>query len=248
MKKSRAALIHLWPSLLALIIAAGIILFMWYPAPFLPLTESDTFAVLLILSAFLIGPALTLLIYREGKRGLVADLIIIILIQLAAFGWGMHALYRDRPYFMVFTLDRFEVLSLREVDMSQGIDPRFLNKPITWPALLYATMPKDSQSFQNLLKEVMFEGKPDLQFRPQYWSLFEESQKFALESSRPLHDLRVARSEETRAIDQLVVLHGGDISDLRFVPVVFRDASIAAILDADNGALIDTLVIDPWLK
>jgi len=94
----------------------------------------------------------------------------------------------------------------------------------------------------------MFEGKPDLQFRPQYWSLFEESQKFALESSRPLHDLRVARSEETRAIDQLVVLHGGDISDLRFVPVVFRDASIAAILDADNGALIDTLVIDPWLK
>ena len=103
MKKSRAALIHLWPSLLALTIAAGIILFMWYPAPFLQLQESDAFAVLLILSAILIGPALTLFVYREGKRGLVADLIVIILIQLAAFGWGMHALYRDRPYFMVFT-------------------------------------------------------------------------------------------------------------------------------------------------
>ena len=132
--------------------------------------------------------------------------------------------------------------------MSQGIDPRFLHKPITGPAVLYATMPKDSQSFQKLLKEVMFEGKPDLQFRPQYWSLFEDKQKFALESSRPLDDLRVARSEETKSIDQLVALHGGDIRGLRFVPVVFRDASIAAILDADNGALIDTLVIDPWLK
>lgn len=248
MKKSRAALIHLWPSLLALTIAAGVILFLWYPGPLLQLKESDVFAVLLILCAILIGPALTLLIYREGKRGLVADLIIIMLIQFAAVGWGMHALYRDRPYFMVFTVDRFEVLSLRQVDMGQGIDPRFLDKPATWPALLYASMPKDPQSFQKFLKEVMFEGKPDLQFRPQYWSLFEKNQKLALESSRPLNDLRVAHTEETRAIDQLLALHGGDINSYRFVPVVFRDASFAAILDAGNGALIDTLAIDPWLK
>jgi len=248
MHKSRAALIHLWPSLLVLAIIAGLILFAWYPYPFLQFEESGIFALLLIVTAGFIGPAMTFLFYRKGKRGMTFDLVIIVLIQLAAMGWGVRAIHQSQPYFMVFIVDRFDVLSIRDVDLSYITNPKFLHKPLAGPILLYATMPTDQQIFQKILQEVMFEGKPDLQFRPEFWSLYADKLALVLQVSRPLVDLRNARPESVDSIDKLVRTNGGDIAQLNFVPAMVRHEQFATILDARSGAVIDTLKIDPWIN
>ena len=247
MQKSRAALIHLWPSLLVLAVIGGLILFAWYPYPFLQFEESGKFSLLLIITAGLIGPAMTLLVYRQGKRGLKFDLTVIVLIQLVAIAWGTHALHQNRPFFMVFTIDRFEVLSMRDVDLAYITDSKFLDKPVAGPILLYATMPRDERNFQKFLQEVMFEGKPDLQFRPEFWSLYAEKQARVLEVSRPLAELRSVRPESVNAIDKLVKNNGGDITQLKFAPAKVRHAQFAAILDAHSGEVVATLAIDPWV-
>jgi hypothetical protein len=248
MSKSRAALSHLWPSLLVLATLAVLILFTWYPYPFRQFGESGKFAALLILAAVCLAPALTWFVYRQGKRGLLFDLWVIVIIQLAAIAWGTYSLYQSRPYFMVHTIDRFEVFSMRDVDVTQVTDSRFLDKPLAGPILLYANMPTDPVAYQKFLKEVMFEGKPDLQYRPEFWSLYAERQKLALEKSRPLEDLRNARPESFSAIDQLVNKSGGDIGQLRFVPALLTNGQFAVILDANSGEVVDTLMIDPWLR
>jgi len=248
MSKSRAALTHLWPTLLLLAILATVTLFFWYPYPFRQFGDSGKFALLLILTAAFIGPALTFLVYKKGKRGLLLDLCVISLVQIAALSWGAFSLYQNRPYFMVFTVDRFEVLSQRDVDLSWIKDPRFLEKPTAGPILLYANMPADPAAYQQLLKEVMFEGKPDLQFRPEFWSLYTERQQAVLQKSLPLNDLRQARPESTVEIDTLVQDHDRNIDQLRFVPALPRTGQFAVILDAQNGDVIDTLVVDPWLS
>jgi len=219
MTRSRAALTHLWPSLLVLAGFAGLLLLLWFPYPFRQFAESDKFALALILSATLIGPAMTWLVYKPGKRGLLLDLVIISLIQLAAFGWGAMSLYQNRPYFMVFTVD----------------------------ILLFANMPTDPAAYQKLLREVMFEGKPDLQFRPEFWSLYADSKEQALQKSRPLADLRAKRPDSGDAIDRLVNRHGGDIARFRFVPALFGDAQYTVILDAASGDVVGSLLISPWL-
>jgi hypothetical protein len=250
MGRSRAALTHLGPSLLVLAIIAGFILLAWYPYPFLQFKENDKFSLLLIISAGFLGPAMTWLVCTEGKRArlVLLDLVIIVLIQLVAIAWGVNALYLNRPYFMVFTVDRFEVLSIRDVDITGITNPEFLGKPFKGPILLYANMPKDDRGFQKLLREVMFEGKPDLQFRPEFWSIYQQKQHLALEVSRPLLELRDARSESAGVIDELVENNGGDISSMQFVPAMLPDGQFAVILDGDNGAIIDMLVIDPWVN
>ena len=248
MSKSRAALKHLWPSLLALATLLGVILFAWYPGPFRQFGESGKFALLLILAAVCLAPALTWFVYRQGKRGLLVDLWVIVIIQLAAITWGTYSLYQSRPYFMVHTVDRFEVFSKRDVDPDRVTDPRFLNKPLAGPILLYANMPVDPVAFQKFLKEVMFEGKPDLQYRPEFWSLYAEKQKNALEKSHPLEDLRNARPESLSAINQLLDESGGDIDQLRFVPALLPNGQFAVILDANSGEFVDTLMVDPWVK
>jgi hypothetical protein len=149
---------------------------------------------------------------------------------------------------MVFTVDRFEVLTMRDVDLPTITDSKLLNKPLAGPILLYASMPTEPQAFQKFLKEVMFEGKPDLQFRPEFWSLYAEKQQLSLSPARSLETLRSARPESLQAIDKLVKNNGGDINRLKYVPGMVQNGQFAAILDADSGEVIDTLVIDPWVK
>ena len=248
MSKSRAALSHLWPSLLVLATLAILILLAWYPYPFRQFGESGKFAALLILAAVCLAPALTWFVYKKGKRGMLFDLWVIVIIQLAAIAWGTFSLYQSRPYFMVHTVDRFEVFSKRDVDVTRVTDPRFLDKPLAGPILLYANMPAEPVAYQKFLKEVMFEGKPDLQYRPEFWSLYSERQKPALEKSRPLEDLRNVRPESVSVIDQLVNKSGGDIDQLRFVPALLPNGQFAVILDANSGEFVDTLMLDPWVK
>lgn len=250
MGKSHAALTHTWASLLVLAIIAGLILFIWYPYPFLQFKDTGKFSLMLVLSGGFIGPAMTWLFYTKGKskRALAFDLVVILLIQTSAFAWGGYALYQNRPYFMVFTVDRFEVLTMRDVDLATITDSKLLNKPLAGPILLYASMPTEPQAFQKFIKEVMFEGKPDLQFRPEFWSLYTEKQQLALTPARPLETLRSARPESLQAIDKLIKNNGGNINRLKYIPGMLQNGQFAAILDADSGEVIDTLVIDPWVK
>lgn len=245
MNRTRAALALLWPSLLLLLVLAGLVLFAWYPYPFRQFGSSGKFALLLILAATAFGPALIWLVFKPGKWGLLFDIWVIVLMQLAAIGWGAFSLYQNRPFFMVHTVDQFEVLSQRDVDTNWITDPKFLEKPFVGPILLYANMPTDPVAYQKLIKEIMFEGKPDLQFRPEFWSLYAERQQFALQYSRPLLELREAQQGSKDTIDNFVKSQGREIDQFVIVPVQQKDGQFTAILDAANGEVVGNLMLDP---
>ena len=248
MSRSRAAFTHLVPIMLVMIVIASVLVFAWYPYPFWHFGKSGKFALSLILAAGFAGPALTWVVYKKGKRGLVFDLWVIAIVQLAAMAWGTFSLYQNRPFWMVYTVDRFEVLSMRDIDLGWVTDPKFLDKPFAGPLLLFANMPADPVGYQKLLREIMFEGKPDLQYRPEFWSLYTERKEIALQKSRPLLGLREARPDSKGAIDKIVKNHGGDITLLKFAPTLQKDGHFTAILDAQNGDVIATLMIDPWVN
>lgn len=248
MTRTRAALIHLVPVIAVLAVIASVVVFAWYPYPFWQFGKSGNFALSLIIAAGIAGPALTWVIYKKDKRGLLFDLWFIAIVQILAIAWGSLSLFQNRPFWMVHTVDRFEVISQRDVDISWITDPKFLNKPFAGPLLIFANMPSDHVGYQKLLREIMFEGKPDIQFRPEFWSMYSEGRKVALQKSHPLANLRDARPGSRMTIDAVVKDHGGDITMLRFVPVLQKDGQFSAILDAQSGDVIDTLIIDPWVK
>lgn len=248
MNKARAALNHLWPSILLLLAIGALIVFTWYPHPFLEFRDTAKFPLMLIIVAALIGPAMTALVYKKGKRCLLFDLSVIIIIQVVAVTWGTVALYQNRPYFMVFTVDRFEVFSKRKIDFNSIKDNRIIDKPLSGPIVLYASMPRDNEVYQNLIREVMFEGKPDLQYRPEYWSTYRERQAEVMKAAKPLNELRNMRPESVRAIDKLVEENGGNIGELSFVPGLHQNGEFAAVLDANSGKIVANLIINPWIK
>lgn len=248
MSRSRAAFTHLVPIILILIVIATVLVFAWYPYPFWEFGKSGKFALSLILAAGFAGPALTWVVYKQGKWGLRFDLWVIAIVQLTAMGWGTFSLYQNRPFWMIYTVDRFEVLSMRDIDLRWVTDPKFLDKPFVGPMLLLANMPADPAAYQKLLREIVFEGKPDIQFRPESWSLYTERKEIALQKSRPLMELRDARPDSSRALEKTIKNHGGDITLLKFAPTLQKDGEFTTILDAQNGDVIETLMIDPWVN
>jgi hypothetical protein len=109
-------------------------------------------------------------------------------------------------------------------------------------------MPRDAQVFQQLLQEVMLENKPDLQYRPEFWSLFSARQSLALNASKPLSELRTMRPDSVATIDKLVEKHKTNINKLSFVPALFQQGEFAAILDSESGEFLTLTAIDPWIQ
>ena len=248
MTRSRAASPHLLLSLGALAVCAGLVMFAWYPYPFRILPPSGKLAAALVVTACIIAPALTWLVATPGKEKskLLLDLVVIGMIQVSAVAWGMYNLSMQKPYFMVFTLDRFDVLA-RNQAVGQITNPALLDKPFAGPVFLYANMPTEPAAFQQLLQEVMFEGKPDIQFRPELWSLYDKRKHLALQAARPLAELSAARPESKECIDDLASGRDADIERLRFVPGMMGDGHFAVVLDGSNGEIAGYVNTNPWL-
>lgn len=96
---------------LASVTAVGALLFLvtqlWYPE-FLFGTDGGWQGLrIVILVDLVLGPLLTFVVFRRGKKGLVMDLTLIVILQLAALlggGWVVHA---ERPLALVFYEGRF---------------------------------------------------------------------------------------------------------------------------------------------
>jgi hypothetical protein len=109
-------------------------------------------------------------------------------------------------------------------------------------------MPGEKQAYQKLLKEVMFEGKPDLQYRPEFWSTYRDRKDEVLKVAKPLNDLRIMRPESVSSIDNLVQRNGGNIDDFSFIPGLHQNGEFAAVLHANSGEIVAKLIIDPWIE
>src|SRR5690606_10671717 len=72
------------------------------------------------------------LVYKDGKKTLKFDLAVIIIIQIAAFCYGLFAIEQGRPAWLVFHADRFELLRKNDLIL-ENIDqahPQF--QQVSW--------------------------------------------------------------------------------------------------------------------
>lgn len=94
--------IHLLVSIVIFIFLAAVIVFIWYPG-FLFQTDGGWQGIRLIAGVdFVLGPVLTLLVYKVGKPSLKLDLSVIAIIQIAALTYGSWLVHQERPLAVVY--------------------------------------------------------------------------------------------------------------------------------------------------
>src|SRR4029078_12975478 len=107
MSRWKAAGIHLSISLLIGLIVGALLFGVWYPPPYFHAAGADQLVLLLVSVDIVLGPLLTLVVFKSGKWGLKFDLTLIAVMQTIALVYGLSVVLRSRPVFLVAAVDRF---------------------------------------------------------------------------------------------------------------------------------------------
>lgn len=106
---------HLALSLLIALISLNLVFELWYISPLAKAVGvTHVFIMMLIIDAIL-GPLLTLIIAKQGKKSLKFDLAVIIVLQLSAYIYGMYNIAHSRPVYIAFDTFRFEVVQANNI-------------------------------------------------------------------------------------------------------------------------------------
>ena len=89
-KRIKFFLSHFFISLLIALLAVGLVFVVWYPEPLAKATSVTHIFLMLLVIDVILGPFLSLLVYKEGKKSLKFDLTVIIIIQLSALCYGIY--------------------------------------------------------------------------------------------------------------------------------------------------------------
>ncbi|MGM8910623.1 TfpX/TfpZ family type IV pilin accessory protein [Psychrobacter sp. 1U1] len=114
----KAAAIHLSLSFLIAGALAILLFKFWYPVPLAEATGVFAIFAIVFFVDLIIGPLLTLIVYKKNKKSLVFDLATIAIIQIAALSYGIYSLSQARPVWLTFYNNRFETVKLNDIEKS----------------------------------------------------------------------------------------------------------------------------------
>lgn len=114
--------LHIVVSFLLFLALSAVIYFWWYPG-LLFRNDGGLEGIKLIASVdFFIGPVLTLMVYKVGKKSLVFDLTCIGLLQAVCLAGGMWAVFQTRPVAVVYAMGAFKSIPYQNYK-DFGINP-----------------------------------------------------------------------------------------------------------------------------
>lgn len=242
----QAAGIHLGFSI-ALALAAAILLFgVWYPQPYTAAAGADRLIMLLIGIDLVVGPLLTLIVYRHGKKGMAFDIGFIASVQFAALVYGMLVIAESRPVYVVVARDMAYLTmasALSDEDLAAARDERFRHRSWTGPVLVAAPPPETPQERSALLDSGLA-GK-DIDRLPKHYRDYAQAGPALVAAAPPL-SLLAAHAPDP--VNRFVESQGRPIGQLRFLPLRGRnpeqDSTLVFALGAD--APLGALPVDPW--
>ena len=246
MSRLQAFLVHL--SLSAAVVGSGfaIVFFIWYPQPYFEVVGAWYLIRILFIVDVVLGPLLTFIVFKPGKPGLKFDLTVIALVQVAALVYGATIIYQERPYYLVFAVDRFELVARKDLDLSGIKYDALTDKPWIGAIPVFARLPEDPEALSKFTEEVMFEGKPDLERRPEFWHPYHQ---FAIEAPAQARDLRELLKDDVITAQKAALIiekFEPEHARLGYLPLLGRTENFAIVLDMDTGEQLEVLDIDPF--
>ncbi len=160
MNRWQASAIHFGISLTVFLILLAIILLVWYPGILFRVDGGWTGLRIVLGVDLVLGPLLTLVVFKLGKPGLKFDLSCIVIAQIACMAGGMWLVYAERPVALVLAYDTFYSLSGQEFE-EFGRDPAMLEKfPGAYPKLIYIELPANDIQADIINIRSQFIGDP----------------------------------------------------------------------------------------
>ena len=230
---TRAAVLHFGGSVVVALLAAALVFGLWFPYPYRELAGGRELFLLIIAVDVVCGPLLTMVLYNPAKprAELCRDLGLVVLIQLAALGYGLHVVWQARPVYLVQEVDRFKVITAPQLldeslaSLPAALQPRWHAGPIT----VAIREPKDAAERNKVLFESV-QGGRDYAERPEFYLPYEGAAALkALQRAKPLAAFLDKQPSQRSAAAEMAASKGLDMAQLVYLPVVGRQDWVAVL-------------------
>lgn len=242
--KIKKALLHLAISATFIAMLLCTIFFIWYPSPFLESSGLKEILLIVLAIDLILGPILTLIVYKPNKPSLKFDISCIVTIQLIALGYGVYTIHQGHPVYVAYTVDRFTTITFKDVPLNQIKTPSVQSSGLWKPKFVYVQLPTNPEELEQLTFEVL-SGKPDVDARPEYYKPFEQHKESVLKKGIDPQKI-LADSKSKKLLDQFLKDHGKKAEDYAYLPLSGKNADILWVWDISKGGPIGTLEINPW--
>lgn len=238
----RAGLIHLSISAVVAVIAVGVVFLLWYPQPLhVAVGVTEIFFIVLGVDV-IIGPLLTTVVYRPGKKSLRFDLSTIALLQVVAFAYGLWTVAEGRPAWLVYNADRFDLVQAYQIDQRKAGEAaaEYRSAPWTGPRWVSARRPESPEERQTIMFEALFAGI-DIAQRPELYRPLDEEAKSMRERAKPLDEL--SRYNPQSAVDEC--RRRWPEADA-YLPMMARAHPVTVLINKASAKVVAIVDLNPW--
>lgn len=244
----KACCIHF---LISSFVSAGLAAFVfliWYPYPYREISGGSELFFILVLVDIVLGPLLTFIVFSPQKKlkELRIDLLVIAVLQITAFSYGLWVVASARPVHLVFEIDRFRVVHATEIpiELLENIPAGIEALPWTGPTTLSIRGFRSQQESSEMTLTAL-QGL-NLASRPELWQSYESGIKDVKKTAKSLDQIQRQFPEYKSIFNQALHTSGYTVNELSVLPLVARNSFWTVLLDSDTGRLVIVLPIDTF--
>lgn len=233
---------HLLLSFLVALLVIGLVFFIWYPSPLATAVGVTHIFLMLLVIDVILGPLLGLLVYKKGKKTLKFDLSVIILIQIAALCYGVFSIEQGRPVWLVYNIDRFELVRKNELVDShiQQAQPQFQKPSWFKPQYVATEFAKDTQQRNDEMFAEVFSGISIAQ-RPERYVELTQAKNQIQQRAFPLKELEQYNSK-TDVEKTLAKYPKADA----WLPLKANAVDMVVLVNKEATSIIKIVDLRPW--
>lgn len=232
---------HLGISVLIALVSLYIIFMVWHPAPLATAVGVTHIFVMMLAIDVVLGPLLTLIIAKKDKKSLKFDLTVIIVLQLAAFVYGIYNIAISRPVYIVFDTSRFEVVQANEIPKESLDEAESSYGTLGWGVPKYVAVravanaeERSERLFSELETGVAPSKQPNL-YEPldNQWAIM----------AAKAHDLtELSKNNSTQSVDSVMIDYPAATG---WLPLVAYEQDMVVLIDITHQQVIDIVDLRP---
>jgi hypothetical protein len=246
MTRWKASAIHFAISFAVLVVIVGIVAWRWYPPQLFAMAKAGQLLSILAGVDLVLGPLLTLLVYKQGKKSLKFDLSVIALLQIAAMAFGLLTVWQSRPVYLVAISDRFRLVFANEIDPASAAraPAAYRSAPALGPQAVAAPLPADPKRRLEMMLQAM--AGQEIFLQPAHYAPYPANDPAFLSKAVPATEvLELATPTDREAWSDAFRKHAG-VRSLGIMPLQSSRGSATLLLDTGNGRILGYSRLDPW--
>ena len=239
---------HLFGSMGVGLVTAALVFLVWYPWPLPAATGVTAIFVLLLAVDVVMGPCITLVVFNPAKMTLRFDMTVVLLLQISALLYGLHAVFVARPVYMVFNSDRFDLVYANDLTpkkLEKVSDDRFRSLPWLGVEVIAVRKVEDPNASREIIFSALM-GGDDVPQLPQYYIPYAEQKAEVPKRIQPLEKLADFNKDKSREVDRLITAYASPQDKPGFLPLKGKIKDLTVVVRRDSAEVVEVVDLKPW--